>query len=181
MSSPIPWIQPQGNQDVDYTFQDSQAAPTTALVATQFSLAGSKEVERVESFCQFDLLEKYGALYLDEFSFFQRPRTWRLKLYDHLGQAKEFNYMIHGSLIAPIEKGDYPIHWLTEVPLIKVFNALELGEALTSMYLRINDIRFDDKTEKDLSDIDLLEDPLVRCLFEGVFGAYQKAQLKRLL
>ncbi len=180
MSSPLSWIQPNGNQDLDYKFQESQSVPTTSIIAAKISSVGKKEIERVYSFCQSDLVERYSTLYIDENSFFQKPRTWRLNLYDHLGQVKEFNYILQGNLIAPIEKGEYPINWLTEVPVTKVYNALELGESLTSMYMRINDTRFDDQTESDLVDIDLLEDPLVRCLFDGVFGAYQKAQLKRI-
>ena len=49
--------------------------------------------------------------------------------------------------------------------------ALELGESLTSMYIRIKDMEFED----------VVDDPLIRCLFNGAFGAYQLAQLKRLL
>lgn len=180
MSSPLSWIQPQGNQDLDYKFQENSSVPTTSTIATKIFPVGKKEIERVYFFCQSDLVERYSTLYIDEDSFFQKPRTWRLNLYDHLGQIKEFNYRLQGNLMAPIEKGDYPINWLTEVPVAKVYNALELGESLTSMYMRINDTRFDDQTEDDLSDIDLLEDPLVRCLFDGVFGAYQKAQIKRI-
>ncbi|MGZ3803759.1 MAG: MBL fold metallo-hydrolase, partial [Pseudobdellovibrionaceae bacterium] len=58
--------------------------------------------------------------------------------------------------------------------------ALELGEALTSMYMRINDMVFEPEIEKEIHSADIVEDPLIRCLFNGVFGAYQLAQLKRL-
>jgi hypothetical protein len=49
------------------------------------------------------------------------------------------------------------------------------------MYLRINDTVFDPDTERALADADVVDDPLVRCLFGSTFGAYQAAQLKRLL
>ena len=59
--------------------------------------------------------------------------------------------------------------------------ALQRGEALTSMYLRVNDTVFDPATEAALEQAEVIEDPLIRCLFNGVFGAYQAAQLARLL
>jgi len=55
-----------------------------------------------------------------------------------------------------------------------------LGESLTSMYMRINDAVFDAASENDLSDADIVDDPLIRCLFNDVVGAYQAAQLRRI-
>ena len=83
------------------------------------------------------------------------------------------------------EKGSFkiqrnPIGWLTEVPIAKIYAALELGEALTSMYIRINDAVFQDEIENEIQTTDVVEDPLIKCLFTNIFGAYQKAQLKRL-
>ena len=48
------------------------------------------------------------------------------------------------------------------------------------MYLRINDTVFDAETETDLQSADIVDDPLIRCLFNDVFGAYQAAQLRQL-
>jgi hypothetical protein len=49
------------------------------------------------------------------------------------------------------------------------------------MYMRINDTVFDADTERALLDADVVDDPLIRCLFGDSFGAYQAAQLRRLL
>jgi hypothetical protein len=49
------------------------------------------------------------------------------------------------------------------------------------MYMRINDTVFDADTERDLAQADVVDDPLIRCLFSDTFGAYQAAQLRRLL
>jgi hypothetical protein len=46
--------------------------------------------------------------------------------------------------------------------------------------MRINDMRFDEATERDLETAELVDDPLIRCLFNDAFGAYQAAQLRRL-
>ena len=56
-----------------------------------------------------------------------------------------------------------------------------MGESLTSMYVRINDAVFDADTERDLAEADVVDDPLIRSLFSDGFGAYQRAQLRRLL
>jgi hypothetical protein len=44
-----------------------------------------------------------------------------------------------------------PLAWTTEIPAAKLYAALELGESLTSMYMRINDTVFDADTERDLA------------------------------
>jgi hypothetical protein len=62
-----------------------------------------------------------------------------------------------------------------------LYAALELGESLTSMYMRINDTVFDADIERELAQADVVDDPLIRCLFGETFGAYQAAQLRRLL
>jgi hypothetical protein len=49
------------------------------------------------------------------------------------------------------------------------------------MYMRINDTVFEPDIERDLADADVVDDPLIRCLFGDTFGAYQAAQLRRLL
>jgi hypothetical protein len=49
------------------------------------------------------------------------------------------------------------------------------------MYVRINDAVFDAVTERDLAQADVVDDPLIRALFSEGFGAYQQAQLRRLL
>jgi hypothetical protein len=69
--------------------------------------------------------------------------------------------------------------WLTEVAACKVYAALEKGESLTSMYVRINDAVFDAGSEADLVEADIVDDPLIRCLFDERVGAYQAAQLAR--
>ena len=79
------------------------------------------------------------------------------------------------------DAGSAPPGWTTEIPAAKLYAALELGESLTSMYMRINDAVFDAGTERELQDADVVDDPLIRCLFGDTFGAYQAAQLRRLL
>ena len=116
-----------------------------------------------------------------EDSYFQAPRLWRLSLYGHDGAATVLHYRTHGDQIALLEQTDEAPGWTTEVPLVKCHAALVLGESLTSMYMRINDHAFDAATQALLDEADIVDDPLIRCLFNDAIGAYQAAQLQRLL
>ena len=73
---------------------------------------------------------------------------------------------------ASIAPADAPsLGWTTEIPAAKLYAGLALGESLTSMYVRIAGAP---------ADADIADDPLIRCLFNDAFGAYQAAQLRRL-
>jgi hypothetical protein len=107
-------------------------------------------------------------------SYFEQPRIWLLTVYDHEGAATRFRYRVHGDSIVPAEEGEPA--WTTEIPMAKLYAGLALGESLTSMYMRINDCL----VNEDILQADVVDDPLIRCLFDGAVGAYQAAQLNRL-
>ncbi|QJE01810.1 MBL fold metallo-hydrolase [Massilia forsythiae] len=183
---PLPWVVPLGPQDVDYAYEGNAAPPPTAAIARHFPPLGEAERARVLDWCRSALPGKYGETEAG-CDYFERPRNWRLSLYDHHGRALHLCYRLDGDAALLEGEGegegeaDAPLGWTTEVPIAKLYAALELGESLTSMYVRINDAVFDAATERDLADADVVDDPLVRCLFGDTFGAYQAAQLKRLL
>lgn len=179
-SPPLAWVIPVGEQDVDYDYDATLPAPHTADIARRFPALTAPQAERVFDYCRTGLLDKYREMELPEDSFFEKPRLWRLTLYDHAGAASHFHYRLQGDSIDMIAAADGALSWTTEVPESKVYAALELGESLTSMYMRINDTAFDAATEADLASADIVDDPLIRCLFNDVFGAYQAAQLRRL-
>ena len=178
--APLGWVLPVGPQDVDYHYDGSLAAPATADIARRFGPLGASEMARVTDYCGSGLLEKYRAMELPEESFFALARNWRLSVYDHEGAARVYHYRIEGDAIAPLDNAPLALSWTTEVAAAKLHAALALGESLTSMYLRINEARFDGATEADLENADVVDDPLIRCLFNDVFGAYQAAQLRRI-
>ena len=117
---------------------------------------------------------------LPQGSYFEKMRVWRLSVYDHEGVGTHFLYRIEGDLIERIAQGGEALSWTTDIPASKIYAALELGESLTSMYMRINEGRFDAATEQEILEADMVDDPLIRCLFDGAFGAYQAAQLRRI-
>ncbi len=175
---PLSWVLPVGDQDVDYDYRPDAAPPTTADIARHFDPLTDAQTALVMDYCRTGLPDKYRSMELPEDSYFEKPRHWRLAVYDHTGAVVNFDYRVEGDAIEPVEDG--AISWLTEVSVAKIYAALSLGESLTSMYVRINDTAFDATTEEEIADADVVDDPLIRCLFNDAFGAYQAAQLRRL-
>lgn len=179
-SAPLNWVIPQGAQDVDYEFKPTEKIPTTSEIAKKLPGLSLSQKEFVISYCKKGLLEKFRTLAPSEDPFFARPRLWQLSVYDENGKEKTFRYLLEENNIELVPVNDDPIEWLTEVPVTKLYAALEEGESLTSMYVRINDTKFRPTIEEEVQEADVVEDPLIRCLFTGVFGGYQAAQLKKL-
>ena len=177
---PLAWLAPVGDQDVDYAHAGNAAPPSTASIAQHFAPLTAAQQACVTDYCRAGLPAKYGDVEAAS-SYFDVPRYWRLALYDHLGAATEFHYRLDGDVATLVASGAGPLAWSTEIPAAKLYGALAQGESLTSMYMRINDARFDAEAERALADVDAVDDPLIRCLFSDTFGAYQAAQLRRLL
>jgi hypothetical protein len=177
--SPLDWVIPVGEQDVDYCYEGNAAPPSTAQIARHFDVLAPGQAARALDYCRSGLLERYAAMEAPE-GYFETVRVWRLSVFDHTGAGTHFHYRLDGAGgIRAVEPGE-PLGWTTEIPLAKLYAALELGESLTSMYMRINDAVFDAATEAAIAEADVVEDPLIRCLFDDAFGAYQAAQLRRL-
>lgn len=158
----LSWVLPMGPQDVDYEYRSDVLPQPTAEIAKHFRPASVAEAKRVVNFCENELLKKFKEISA-EGSF-----RWKLSLYGHDGQEISYCYEITSQRqIRLIENAD-DISWVTEVPLIKVFNALEAGESLSSMYLRMKGMPFDD----------IFEDPLIAAVFSGDYFSYQRHQLK---
>ena len=175
---PLDWVIPVGAQDVDYVYEGNADAPPTADIARHFPALTADQWIRVLDFCRTGLVDRYAALD-DESDYFDSPRVCQLSIYDHAGEVTRFRYRLAPGSADPVDDG--PLGWTTDIPAVKLYAALELGESLTSLYMRINDAVFDAATERDVAQADVVEDPLIRCLFSDGFGAYQQAQLRRLL
>lgn len=176
----IAWVVPRGEQNVDYEFKLSAVIPPTSEISKNFAALTLSETKKVFEYCRHGLIEKLGSIDASADSYFEKPKIWKLAIFDHLGQQIDFYYEVCGSNLRRLAAIPARIAWLTEVPISKLFAALEDGESLTSMYVRINDTVFHAVVEDGLKNIDILEDPLVRSLFSGAFGSYQAAQLKKL-
>lgn len=192
-STPVSWVLPVGPQDVDYEYKPDLVPPPTSAIAKNFVPLTAVQKERVLRFCESEIRTRFAELRTcggtGADAYFAKPRHWRLCIYDENGDELQFHYLVDGfslTLLAQTNEGkpqleEAALGWTTELPLSKLFSALETGESLTSMYVRINDTRFSEDIENEVRGVDLLEDPLLRCLFNQAFGSYQAAQLARLL
>ena len=183
-AAPLAWVLPVGEQDVDYRYDPTAAPPHTSVIATHFPALTDEQFAHVLAWCKSGLPARYRTMELPPDSYFEQARTWRLSIYDHAGARRDFFYQIEGDTIESIDGAGAAPAWTTEIPACKIHTALELGESLTSMYMRINDAVFyaalEAELEADLDQADIVDDPLIRCLFDDAFGAYQAAQLRRI-
>lgn len=155
--SRLSWVKPIGDQNRDYSFNSKNVPQSVAEISRHLPALSDLEKMELKIICQDVLKKRVSEL---DFKLIQR---WRLRVYDHQGIPTEYEYSINPDIVSKT--------WITEISETKLFKAWTEGESLTSIYVRV--IPFDE--------IDPLEDPLIRCLYEGIIGGYQKAQLKRLL
>lgn len=181
IEKPLEWILPVGELEVDYEFKSDAHPQTTAEISTHLVVLSEEHKKDVFDFCENKMIERYKSIGPPTDIYFQKKRYWRLSLFDHFGKSHCFFYELIDEQMRRIEPVFENLAWTTEVPMSTLYGALAHGETLSSMYIRINPDTFDESTERELASVDLLEDPLVRSLFNGVFGSYQKAQLKRIL
>ena len=179
-AEPLSWIVPLAPPGLDYEYKKDLKPPGTAEVAKNFPALSEEQTARAIAYCQRELKQKYQSMAVSDDSYFLKSRVWKLSLYPSQGEALNFFYEVSENKIDLLPGPQDNFAWLTELPIYKLWNSLEAGETLTSMYMRINDVYFSAEIEKELELVDIAEDPLIRCLFNGVFGAYQKAQLEDL-
>ena len=164
------WVPPVGPQDVDYEYDPDIVPTPTSEIAKLLSATNSEQKQRVHSFCESEILMRYEDLELSIEEYFANSVLWNLKIYDSSGEGTNYFYELFENKMKHVTSCDpNEIGWQTEIPLIKLFNALESSETLSSLYIRINDCQFNSKTEKNLKDVDILEDPLIRTLYTGRF------------
>ena len=170
-TTPLTWIKPVGDQDIDYPYNLNVKPEKTEDIAKHFPALTLSEQRRVEDFCKTEILAKHQELGPSADPYFVKPRTWQLSLFNHQGDKKTYFYHLEEDNLQLLTQAPAHIDWSTEVSEYKLFAALELGESLTSMYLRII---------CENNEVDLIEDPLIRSLFSEGFASYQKAQLAKL-
>lgn len=171
VADPLPWLTPIGDQNVDYSFTPEVAVPSTAAIARNFAALTAREEEAVARFIHETLPRRLAELGPSAEPFFRKRRRWRLSTFDCEGIATHHDFQIDEERAEPTNHEGNP-EWTTEIPTRKLYGALAQGESLTSLYARVS-------AEHD--DVDPLEDPLLRALYNGNFGAYQRAQLRRIL
>lgn len=176
----LSWVTPVGEQNVDYTFDPQVSAPSTQQVARNLGILSPAQKQKVLHFCQTEISTKHQEIGPSSDPYFQKTRHWKLSVFDADGTENVFYYRLDEETLDLLSEKPEIIEWITEIPTVKLFGALFEGESLTSLYVRINDQKFSADLERQLADVDLIEDPLLRCLFNRSFGSYQQAQLARI-
>ena len=200
-SQPLRWVIAADNNSVDYEYDPNLKPPTTKEISKNFSIS-TEQMKRVIVYCRSELSKRFESLEHSTEGYFARSRNWKLVVYDQNENAYSFNYSLKNGraflqdfFSSPSEANfqevihsdretavsNFEASWLTEIPAAKLYSALEQGESLSSLYIRINDCSFDPETEAEVKDSSPMEDPLLACLYNGAFATYQKAQLSRIL
>lgn len=175
----LSWVRLIGAEGADYEFEPEARPPSVAEISRRFRALSASQAREVSDYCHHGLIERFAALESSTEPFFSAPRRWRLSVYDELGAPAHYDYKVRGHRLEMASPGGFD--WLTEISATKLHGALFEGETLTSLYLRINDAEFGPEKEKEHREADILEDPLIRCLYTGSIGSFQRAQLRRLL
>lgn len=176
----LEWVTLLENPDVDYDYQPSLIPPDMAEIANHFPALLPGETDLVIQYCTNDLPAIFHALDPTGDLYFEKSRLWRLSLYDQRGHVMHFHFRVHQNKLSSCDADDATIEWTTEICQYKLHAALTTGETLTSLYMRINDFPFNDNTRQELEYAEIVDDPLIRCLFNEKFGAYQRDQLAQL-
>lgn len=184
---PLPWIIPIGNQNIDYYYKPDIHIPPTSEICKNWPDLNKDQLQIVNKFCQLEIPKIYAQLPLTDDPFFHDLKLWQLSVYDHTGKRNNFYFKINLTdlrFVSSFDLNENNIYWLTEISEYKLFRAIKYGESLSSLYLRVNDTfhhsNFNYEILKLIPEIDIIEDPLIRCLYYGRFGEYQKSQLTSL-
>lgn len=166
----LSWIQPVGDQKVDYMFDPNVIPQSLSTIAKNLSSIDQNQKKLIHEFCMNDILKRYSELDHDENSFFNKEQFWSLVIYSSSGEAQKYLYRINQFKMEKVDQNKKTT-WVTEIPEIKLYKAVFEGESLTSLYIRV---------QPESSSVDPLIDPLIRVLYEGKIGSYQLAQLEKI-
>ncbi len=174
------WILPQSDRESDYQYDPFLTVPSAQEVSQNFSELNAQQLDQVTEFCERDILERFKSFTPWQTEYFENPKIWNLRLHFRSEPPKNYFYRLDDESLVPVSECE-AVEWLTEISATKLFSALNSGETLTSLYLRINDCEFSGTTETQIASVDIGEDPLIRTLFSGDVLGYQKNQYKRLV
>lgn len=174
----LSWIKMEEDPQADYIFDLKSPIPSTAEVAQHFPVSDI-ERQRVLDFCKFELIKAYEKLKYDSHDYFLEDGVWELNIFEPEREHRFLFHFFEGAVVI-CDGSEAPVFWKTEIPLKKLYGALETGESLSSLYIRINAQKFSEKHERRLKDVEVTEDPLLRALYQDSLGSYQRAQLLRI-
>lgn len=168
----LSWIQLLEDSGADYKFDPTRSVPSTSEIAQNFPELTKADLDFVMNFLEREIFERFAQLDPDLCPLFFKKRTWKLCVFCQDGSQRDFQYTVKNAELSDSNTKNHD--WVTEISSYKLFKILTDGESLTSAYIRI-------RPEFEILELqDLMQDPLLRVLYEGKFASYQRAQLRRL-
>ncbi|MFP5519175.1 MAG: MBL fold metallo-hydrolase [Bdellovibrionia bacterium] len=161
-------------KNVDYEFKPNVKVPELRHIVQNFESLSALKVEQLNYFLKNELLQQLQDL-LNEGPIFKAPTIWQLDIVWNESNTETLFFEFLIDRVQQVNELRSPAAWHTEILALKMWNALYLGESLSSLYLRVNN---DSKRQND--ELDALQDPLLGVLFNSVTLSYQERQLQRL-
>jgi len=179
----IEWITLEKSDDYEYKLNTLFEPMHTSSIARYLPALDDSAAFVVKNYCMNivpDLLKNKLSLYTEENYWNTQTKYWKLIIYDSLGKETEYIYQINANQVLVNKQNSKQTDWLTEIAEFKLYSAIVNHESLISLYIRINDVIFDQNIEKELVGVDLMEDPLLQCLYGSDIAQYQKSQLMQI-
>jgi hypothetical protein len=180
----LKWVRVMSNSErADYDYDSSYPIQSTNEISQFFPPLNEEETLETLNFCLTDLAMRYNQLQLESNYFSNNDLFWKLTLYNNKGFQTQFHYCFQKGQITSVAQSDIEpesVFWTTEISQYKLYWALKGRETLTSLYIRINEFEFSEPIENELSQVDVLEDPLLAALYSFEVLTYQKFQLSNL-
>ncbi len=177
----LSWIRAIGDQNLDYENDTTRAVPTTQAISRRFPSLNLDQFNELEKYLKKGIFERYAQIGEPDGLYFNQKIFWDLIVYDQAGDKFVYQYELSGSQMKLTTNMFDVVNWQTEIPISKLHAALTEGEALNSLYIRVNDREYSESIERKLVYGDVMDDPLIRCLFNDKFASFQECQLKRIL
>ncbi len=163
----LDWIHVAEFVDQDYQLDPNLKVPDSCEIAKKFPSLNWDQKKVIDHFVQNEIQSLYSIIGPSSDRFFNKTQIWRLSIFNSEGREIFFDYRLGDDSILKLDLNP-SFDWKTEISEFKLYQALEQGESLTSLYLRVY----------GSPEVDVLEDPLIRILYSRDPLVYQKAQLR---
>lgn len=174
----------------DYNFNPKVSSLSFADIISKFKPLNTTQKKQLLHFLESEILMRLKSAFEDLQLFHKNNMLWQLVIHDHFF-VKVLNFKFYDTVIEQIDQTHVDqVHWKTEILSVKLWSALFEGESLTSSYLRINDFNSHLKSSKQKdfeetpkllveSELDVLEDPLIKVVFNINYLKFHMNQLKQ--
>lgn len=167
----LPWLDTIDKNLIDYIYNPNLKIPSLQ----EFSINRFSSLDVEAQFFLSEWLKNVEELFPSINIYVDEDDTEH-KLHWHLTIYNQGNVFFHNTYSDKGFTGS-EIFWTTEIMAEKLWGALKKGETLSSLYMRINDFQ----NSASFTNLDRLQDPLLKLLYGTEELQYQKQQLLNIL